>query len=203
MREHDICLWYSDIIKNVTNNNNARKAHFNCIIIIIMILSCLCSCCPICILKRKLSAYNDTSNVLRKFQIRSSWAILFSEINVELSYSLTTLILQDVPCDPISAHVEAPKAIVFLSSLMSLFSVCQVVGCNGLIDPANRSVTQHGAAIVVQYTCNNHHSGRWCSSPTVGQGNSKVYVINSVLASYSLTCGLHISQVTNYSIING
>ena len=124
-------------------------------------------------------------------------------ILILISDIIDPFFLQDVPCDPISAHVEAPKAIVFLSSLMSLFSVCHVAGCSGLIDPANRSVTQHGAAIVVQYTCNNHHSGKWCSSPTVGQGNSKVYVINSVLASYSLTCGLHISQVTNYSIING
>ena len=97
--------------------------------------------------------------------------------------------------DPIDAHLEGHKAIVFLSCLLQLIGICQVVGCGSLVDPENKKVTQHGAVIIITYTCNNHHMGEWCSSPTVGKEKSKVWVLNTVLASYCLTCGLHISQV--------
>ena len=83
---------------------------------------------------------------------------------------------------------------------MELFSLCPVHGCGAAIDPANRNIIEHGAAIVVHYTCNSHHKGEWSSSPTVGSGNSKVWVINSILATYCLTCGLHISQVRLFDI---
>ena len=97
--------------------------------------------------------------------------------------------------DPISDIIDGPKAVVFLSCLMQLFSVCPSPGCGSAIDPANRRIIQHGAAIVVNYTCNNSHKGTWSSSPTVGTGNSKVWALNSLLATFCLTCGLHISQV--------
>ena len=73
--------------------------------------------------------------------------------------------------------------------------MCQVPGCGSAIDPANMDVQEHGAVIVVKYTCNKHHSGDWCSSPYVGKGKAKVGVLNVVLATFSLACGLHISQV--------
>ena len=97
--------------------------------------------------------------------------------------------------DPIDEHLEGQKAIVFVSCLLQLIGICQVVGCGSMVDPENKRVTQHGAVIIIRYTCNNHHSGEWCSSPTVGKEKSKVWVLNTVLASYCLTCGLHISQV--------
>ena len=97
--------------------------------------------------------------------------------------------------DSISDIIDGPKAVVFLSCLMQLFSVCPSPGCGSAIDPANRRIIQHGAAIVVNYTCNNSHQGTWSSSPTVGTGNSKVWALNSLLATFCLTCGLHISQV--------
>ena len=101
----------------------------------------------------------------------------------------------EVESDSISDIIDGPKAVVFLSCLMQLFSVCPSPGCGSAIDPANRRIIQHGAAIVVNYTCNNSHEGTWCSSPTVGTGNSKVWALNSLLATFCLTCGLHISQV--------
>ena len=82
-----------------------------------------------------------------------------------------------------------------MSCLLQLFSLCQVVECGAAIDPENIDVKQHGAAVVVRYTCNKHHAREWCSSPVMGKGKGKIWVINALLATYSLTCGLHISQV--------
>ena len=93
------------------------------------------------------------------------------------------------------AHLQAPKAIVFISSLLQLFSTCQVYGCQSAVDPANIEVRDIGAVIVIKYTCNENHSGEWCSSPFIGEGKNRVGVLNVLLATYSLTCGLHISQV--------
>ena len=105
--------------------------------------------------------------------------------------------IQDIPPgDLLSSYLDASKAIVFMSCLLQLLSVCPLPGCGSAIDPENREVKEHGAVIVIHYTCNSHHSGHWCSSPSVGEGKKKVWVLNTVLASYSLTCGLHISQVT-------
>ena len=105
--------------------------------------------------------------------------------------------IQDIPPgDLLSSYLDASKAIVFMSCLLQLLSVCPLAGCGSAIDPDNREVKEHGAVIVIHYTCNSHHSGQWCSSPSVGEGKKKVWVLNTVLASYSLTCGLHISQVT-------
>ena len=124
----------------------------------------------------------------------SEWS---SSYRVEDNISSSSPDSQDTEdnTDPISDIIDGPKAVVFLSCLMQLFSVCPSPGCGGAIDPENRRVVQHGAAIVVHYTCNNSHDGTWSSSPTVGTGNSKVWALNSLLASFCLTCGLHISQV--------
>ena len=97
--------------------------------------------------------------------------------------------------DPLAEHLKADKAIVFLSCLLQLFTVCQQYGCGAAIDPANRKYHQEGAVIVIKYTCNASHTHTWSSSPAVGEGKKKVWVMNAILAIYSLTCGLHISQV--------
>ena len=102
--------------------------------------------------------------------------------------------------DPVSKLMDAPKAIVFMSCLMQLFSMCQVSECGSAIDPENIKVVQHGAVVVVRYTCNKHHTGEWCSSPALGEGKNKVWVLNALLATYSLTCGLHISQVRDFGL---
>ena len=90
---------------------------------------------------------------------------------------------------------------MFLSCLFQLFAVCPEPGCGGAIDPTNRDVREEGAVITIKYTCNNHHSGVWHSSPAVGQGKSNVWVLNALLATLSLTCGLHISQVRNLTTV--
>ena len=109
-----------------------------------------------------------------------------------------SLYFQDITDDPLSAHLKADKVIVFLSCLMNLFAICQHSGCGSAIDPTNRGVVEHGAVMVVHYTCNSNHCGQWSSSPAVGQGKGRVWVLNTVLAAYSLTCGLHISQVRDF-----
>ena len=100
--------------------------------------------------------------------------------------------------DEMRGHLEAPKAVVFLSNLLALFTICRTPGCHNLIDPSNVNVVEVGAAITVKYTCNASHSGEWHSSPYVGVGRSKVGVINILLSTYSLTCGLNITQVCKF-----
>ena len=121
----------------------------------------------------------------------------FRDLRNVHSHIIFYLIFQDEEelKDPLSAQLEDQKAIVFLSTLLQLFTVCHLSGCSSAVDPSNIEVIQHGAAIVVKYTCNQHHTQKWCSSPTIGEGRRTVYVINALLASYCLTCGLHISQV--------
>lgn len=92
-------------------------------------------------------------------------------------------------------HLEAPKAVVFLSSLLALFDICRVHGCHSAIDASNIVVREIGAVISVKYTCNGNHTGEWHSSPFVGEGRGKVGVMNILLSTYSLTCGLHITKV--------
>ena len=93
------------------------------------------------------------------------------------------------------ANLEAPKAIVFISCLLSLFRVCSVPSCHSAIDAENVHVHDVGAVVTVKWSCNANHCGEWHSSPYVGTGRSKVGVLNIMLATYSLTCGLHITQV--------
>ena len=98
--------------------------------------------------------------------------------------------------DDISDPVKAPKVIVFLSNLVSLFAACRLPECNSSVDPANIKVTYYGAMAEVKATCNENHTTFWQSCPTVGTGKAKAGVINILLSVYCLTTGLHISQAS-------
>lgn len=84
---------------------------------------------------------------------------------------------------------------MYLDNLLSLFTKCLQPDCFAAIDPSNIIVNNVGADIVIKYTCNNHHTGKWCGSPAVGEGRSEVKSLNLLLGTASLICGLHISQV--------
>ena len=97
--------------------------------------------------------------------------------------------------DEISSFLDEPKVIVCLSQLSALFMICPLPECCSAIDPENRKIVQKGSVIKIKYICNSHHRGEWCNSPYFGPKKSKVWALNTVLATYSLTNGLHISQV--------
>ena len=71
--------------------------------------------------------------------------------------------------DPLKAHIEARKAIVFIDSLLLLFTVCREPGCSSAIDPSNVKVVETGATVSVKYTCNGHHMGTWHGSQFRGE----------------------------------
>ena len=79
---------------------------------------------------------------------------------------------------------------------MELFQTCPRIDCQAAIDAANVEWIEKGAWLRVKYTCNNSHSGSWDNSPVVGQGKSKIGILNILLATYTLLCGLHVSQVS-------
>ena len=94
------------------------------------------------------------------------------------------------------SHIEAKKAVVYIDKLLLLFDKCKRPDCDAAIDPDNRKVIDTiGAPLTVKYVCNNHHTGEWHSSPFLGEGRSRVGVLNVLLATRSLVCGLHITQV--------
>ena len=107
--------------------------------------------------------------------------------------------MQDSEYD--SGPVEAPKLIVFLSSLLPLFAVCRLPECQSVVDQDNIKVTYKGARAEIRATCNENHTTFWQSSPTLGSGKSQVGVINLLLASFCLTTGLHVRQASNLSTI--
>ena len=93
--------------------------------------------------------------------------------------------------------IEAKKAIVFLSTLLQLFSICRIANCGSYVEPQNIKVTSIGAMIRVKASCNNNHDTEWESSPCVGTGTKRIPVINVLIASFCLLTGLHIKQVAN------
>ena len=100
--------------------------------------------------------------------------------------------------DALTHHIEAPKAVVFISCLLQLFTTCQVQECHSAIDQSNIRIQEVGAAIVVKYECNNNHSGEWSSSPFIGEGKAKSSVLNVLIANFILTCGLSVSKVLDF-----
>ena len=100
--------------------------------------------------------------------------------------------------EKLSEFIEAPKALVFISCLRQLFTKCGEDNCNSAIDPDNVHIRRIGAVAVVNYECNSGHCGEWSSSPYIGQKKEKVGVMNLLLASSILTCGLQISQVLEF-----
>jgi hypothetical protein len=91
--------------------------------------------------------------------------------------------------------VEHQKVLVYLSSLLTLLSICRVPNCGSLVSQENMKISRNGAMITVHSTCNNNHSEIWESSPRIGKGKGAVALVNVHLAVYSLLVGLHIKQV--------
>ena len=79
---------------------------------------------------------------------------------------------------------------------MKLFQVCSSPGCGSIVDSDNITVHTKGAAMTVISTClENNHTVTWSSSATVGEGRERTFTINILLATYTLFCGLNVSQV--------
>ena len=93
--------------------------------------------------------------------------------------------------------IEAKKVIVYLTSLLQIFSICRTVNCGSCVEQHNIKVIPNGAMIKVKTLCNDHHEMEWESSPSVGFGKKRVPVINVLIAAYCLLTGLHIKQVGN------
>ena len=93
------------------------------------------------------------------------------------------------------SHVDAKKAIVFLPSLLQLFAICNVANCGSYVDSENIVVKPNGLMLKVECFCNNNHKTTWESGPMLGSGKTAVAAINAIVATYTLTCGLHIQQV--------
>ena len=53
--------------------------------------------------------------------------------------------------------IESPKVIVFLSALLTLFSVCRVAGCGKAVDRGNIEVKYKGGCVKITATCNANH----------------------------------------------
>ena len=80
--------------------------------------------------------------------------------------------------------------------MLELLSVCMHPGCGYPTDKEDIYVSMTGAAMTVNATCFNGHSFKWNSSTEVGQGKRKKFLINILLATYALLCGLNIGQVS-------
>ena len=91
--------------------------------------------------------------------------------------------------------VNEERFLVEKSALLSMFRVCSVPGCGTVIDSEDVTVHTVGAAVIVKATCLQHHDLTWSSSSTVGDGHKKVFIINILLAAFTLFCGLNVSQV--------
>ena len=98
-------------------------------------------------------------------------------------------------CQGLDKDVLIERIIVDRPALLSLFRVCSTQGCGALIDPGDVVVHTHGAAMTVRATCLENHEMFWKSSSIVGEGRKQIFVVNILLAAYTLFCGLNISQV--------
>ena len=92
-------------------------------------------------------------------------------------------------------YIDAKKAIIFLPSLLQLFSVCRVPSCGSAVDQDNINIKTSGAMVSVRCLCNSGHQTDWDSGPMLGTGTSAVAVINILLSTYCLITGLHLQQV--------
>ena len=95
-------------------------------------------------------------------------------------------------CD---SPLDAPKVIVFMSSLLVLLSICKQPQCGSAVERENMKVVRNGAMIRVHMVCNNNHSTTWDSSPMLGTGKTAIAAINVLISTYCLLTGLHIKQV--------
>ena len=79
---------------------------------------------------------------------------------------------------------------------MELFSTCNHPGCGIGVEREDIRITTVGAAMNVTATCMRNHVYKWSTSSTVGEGKRQKYLINILLAAYSLLCGLNFGQVS-------
>ena len=82
--------------------------------------------------------------------------------------------LEEQPTAKKSVIVEEEK-------LLELFRVCKQPHCEAAIDPAEISLCRTGAALQITATCNNSHTEHWSSSSSIGEGRSRLFVINILL----------------------
>ena len=101
--------------------------------------------------------------------------------------------------DDLVAEMMTDRFIVEKTALVRLFRFCSVENCRSLIDPEDVTFHKKGAAVVVKYTCLNHHDQSWSSSSSVGEGHHRFFVINILLAAFTLFCGLNISQASYFN----
>ena len=83
--------------------------------------------------------------------------------------------------NPIHPSISKSRVVVEEDQLMHLFRVCRLANCGSAIDPAEIIMDRTGAALTVKTTCNSNHVETWSSSPSIGEGHSKVHVINILL----------------------
>ena len=92
-------------------------------------------------------------------------------------------------------EVLTERVLVDKPAILNLFRVCSIQGCGAPIDPEDVIAHTDGAAMTVKATCLENHEISWKSCNTVGEGHSKIFVVNILLSAYTLFCGLNISQV--------
>ena len=101
------------------------------------------------------------------------------------------------------ADNDTTKVIVYLRLLLGLLQVCRVPGCGGIVEKEDIKVVTEGAMITVTCVCLHNHQTKWRSSPVYHQGSSHpMSEINAVIATYILTCGMHVKQVCSDHLIN-
>ena len=94
--------------------------------------------------------------------------------------------------------LQAWKVIVWVFCLMELFSVCRTPGCGQIVDENYIKKTFKGGALNVTATCNAGHTYKWCSSPVSGVGKYAIPLINTLIAAYTFTTGMHIDQIVSF-----
>ena len=99
--------------------------------------------------------------------------------------------------DGSGSYLGSSKVIVFMSSLLSLLSVCKEPNCGSVVDKENMKIVHNGTMIRVHMVCNNSHATSWESSPCINDGRKSVAVINIIIATYCLLTGLHVKQPSN------
>ena len=111
--------------------------------------------------------------------------------------------------DTLEIGVKIDRVLVDKPALLDLFRVCSVPNCGSIVNPADVHINTVGAAMTVKSEClQNNHQQTWSSSATVAEGRKRLFVINILLAAYTLLCGLNISEVsiailcTHFVIIN-
>ena len=95
-------------------------------------------------------------------------------------------------------YLSSPKVIVFMSSLVSLLSVCREPCCGAVVDKENMKIVHSGAMVRVHTVCNNNHSYTWESSPSIGSGNKSVAIINIITSNNSMSWSIDHTPVKKH-----